>query len=323
MGRDQQWLIPAIAIAMAVALLATILKLVTGYPGQPSGMTSLKAAFAIVVLTAFSRFMRYFFGLWRAGVDRPAARIAADLGPALIGLAPIVAGVAILSTFLYSITFLKSMIPVVIPFWADELFAATDRALFIDPQALALASKPALPAIGLFYGLWHATHLGGILWVLHWKHGNKSRHILSFMLTWSIGMAFAYLFSSKGPLFTGVYDPGVAPESVRMAAEFLWANYQAKGALIGGGISAFPSMHVALAAWLAIVLQDRGWPKLGVAYLIGVFACSIILGWHYTLDGVAGIAIALAADRLAGMWMRRDANQQSTATAAAAGASTA
>jgi hypothetical protein len=309
MGRDQQWLIPAIAIAMATALCAATLKLVSGYPGQPSGMTSLKAAVAIVIVTAFIRFMRFFFAMWREGVASPSQRIIAEIRPAMAGFAPIVAGVAILATFLYSITFLKSMITVVVPFWADGLFAATDRILFIDPQSIASKLQPALPAIGVFYGLWHATHLGGILWVLHWRKGDKARHILSFMLTWSIGMAMAYLFSSMGPLFTGVYDPAIAPESVRMAADFLWRNYQAKGALIGGGISAFPSMHVAIAAWLAIVLADRGWLKVGIAYFFGVFACSVILGWHYAIDGVAGAAIAVVADRIATARLRRPAGR--------------
>ncbi len=303
MGRDQDWLYPAIAIAMAAALSAAALRYLTGYPGQPSGMTSLTAAIAIVTLTAFFRFMRYFFGLWRAGEEHPAVRIRAEFRLALLGFAPIAAGVAILGTFLYSTTFLKSMIPSVIPFWADEAFAATDQAIFVDPQAIAIALKPALGALGLFYGLWHAAHLGGILWVLHWRNGNRARHILSFMLTWSVGMVLAYLFSSMGPIFTGQYDPSVAPESVQRAATFLWANYQADGALLGAGISAFPSMHVAIAAWLALVLKDRGLPWLGIAYLIGVFACSVILGWHYVIDGVAGVAIALLADRLSQAWL--------------------
>ena len=312
MGRDQQWLIPAIAITMATSLCAITLKLVSGYPGQPSGLTSLKAAVAIVIMTAFFRFMRFFFSMWREGVDNPSQRIAAELRPALAGFAPIAGGVAILATFLYSITFLKSMITVVVPFWADGLFAFTDRMLFVDGQSIAVVLQPALPAIGIFYGLWHAAHLGGILWVLHWRQGEKARHILSFMLTWSIGMAFAYIFSSMGPLFTGAYDPAMAPESVRKAAAFLLANYQAKGALIGGGISAFPSMHVAIAAWLAIVLADRGWLKLGIAYFFGVFACSVILGWHYALDGIGGAAIAVMADRLARAWLRRPARRTAT-----------
>jgi membrane-associated phospholipid phosphatase len=79
-------------------------------------------------------------------------------------------------------------------------------------------------------------------------------------------------------------------------------NYQAHGALIGGGISAFPSMHVALAVWFALILRDRNLATLGVAYAFGVFFCSVILGWHYVADGAAGIGIALLADWLIGMW---------------------
>ncbi len=298
-------MLPAIMIATAVALCATILNIAIDYPGRPSGMTSLTAAVTIVVLTALARFLKHLFGLWRAAEEHPLARIRADLGPALVGLFPIVGGVAVLGVFLYSITFLKSMIPAVMPFWADAPFAAMDRAMLVDPQALAVALQPALPALGLFYGLWHAVHIGGILWVLHWRKRDNSRHILSFMLTWSIGMTMAYLFSSAGPIFTGQYDPSVAPASVRKAAEFLWANYQSEGALLGGGISAFPSLHVAIAAWFALVLKDRGLALIGYAYLAGVFACSVILGWHYLADGAAGIAIAIVADRLSRRWLAR------------------
>lgn len=305
MGRDQEWLFPAIAIAIAAILTATAINYWTGYLGHPNGVTSLKAAIAVVTVTAFFRFMRFFLGMWRSGEEHPTARLRRELRPALIAFSPIAAGVAILAIFLYSITFLKSMIPAVIPFWADAAFAATDRALFIDSQAIAIALKPALVPLGLFYGLWHGAHLGGILWVLHWRRGNKARHILSFMLTWSIGMFFAFIFSSMGPLFTGQYDLSLAPESVRKPAAFLLSNYETGGALLGGGISAFPSMHVAIAAWFAMVLADRGWPKLGMLYLIGIFACSIILGWHYAVDGIAGAAIAFVADRLARAWLKR------------------
>jgi hypothetical protein len=323
MERDRDWLLPAVVIAVATMSLAASLKLATHFPGQPSGMASLEATIAIVTIAAFVRFMRHLYILWRTGEDHPISRLKADVRPALQAFAPVAAGIVVVGAFLYSITFLKSMIPAVVPFWADDLFAWLDRAMFVDPQAIAISLNPALKAIGLFYGLWHAVHLGGILWVLHWRNGSKARHILSFMITWSIGMAFAYAFSSAGPLFTGVYDPSVAPDSVRMAADFLWANYQADGALIGGGISAFPSMHVALAAWFALVLKDRGAPLIGIAYLLAIFFCSIVLGWHYAVDGAAGIGIALLGDRLSGLWIRRASIQQGMATAAATGASTA
>ena len=303
MDRDREWLLPAIVITTVTMVLAFALKVATGYPGHPSGMTSLEATIGVVVLAAFFRFLCHLARMWRADVAHPIAELRSDFRPALRSFAPIVAGVVIIVLFLYSITFLKSMITTLVPFWSDDLFAAMDRALFINSEALALALKPVLPAFGLYYGFWHAVHLGSILWVLHWRGGNKARHILSFMLSWTMGMSLAYLFASAGPLFTGAYDPAVAPPTVRLAAEFLWANYQAQGALIGGGISAFPSMHVALAAWFAIVLKDRGHPWIGVAYLLSIYFCSIVLGWHYAVDGAAGIAVTLVADRLAKRWL--------------------
>jgi len=305
MEREEDWIFPAVLIAGATIGCTLVLGMATGFPARPSGNTSLKASLAIIVIAALWRFLRYVFGLWRAKIEHPIISIRAELRPALIGFAPVVVGVAIISVFLYLITYLKSMITTVVPFWADAPLAAIDRAIFVDPAAIAVTLQPTLAALGLFYALWHAAHLGGILWVLHWRGGNKSHHIVSFMLTWAIGMALAFAFSSAGPIFTGLYDLALAPASVRKAAEFLWANYQAKGALLGGGISAFPSLHVAIATWFALVLRDRGYPKIGIAYAIAVFACSVILGWHYVADGVAGGAVALLADRLSTLWARQ------------------
>jgi hypothetical protein len=303
MERDEDWLVPATLIAITAALLAVVIKTLTAFPGHPSGRTTITAAFSILIVTAFVRFLGHLYALWKDGEDHPLARLRADVSPALRGFIPLATGVALICVFLYSISFLKSMISAVVPFWADDALTATDRAIFVDPGRIGAALAPLLPALGLFYGLWHAVHLGGILWVLHWRRGNKSLHVVSFMLTWSIGMTLAYIFSSAGPIFTGHYDLSIAPLSVRKAAEFLWANYKADGALLGGGISAFPSLHVAIAAWFALVLKDRGFPLIGATYLLAIFFCSIILGWHYAADGIAAAGIALLANRLAGRWL--------------------
>lgn len=305
MGRDQKWLWPAILLAMGTAFCALIVRLWSGYPGNPKGQTSLTVALLIITFTALGRFLIYLGKLWQAGIEHPAARLRADLPRAILDFTPIVLGVLTIGLFLFSLSYLKLMITAVVPFWADAMFAASDRAIFVDAQAIALILKPTLPWFGFFYGLWHVVHLGGILWVLHWRRAEKARHIISFMLTWAIGMALAYVFSSAGPIFTGHYDLAIAPESVRKPAAILWANYQAEGALIGGGISAFPSMHVAIAAWFWLALKDRGAPLTGFAYLLGIFVCSIILGWHYVADGIAGVAVAFIADRLSGQWLHR------------------
>jgi membrane-associated phospholipid phosphatase len=184
--------------------------------------------------------------------------------------------------------------------------AAFDAAIGLSGEGLARSLRPLIVELGLFYGLWHLVHLGSVLWILHWPAStDKSRFIIGCILSWAIGMVLAYIFSSAGPIFTGRFDPALAPESVRRVTQFLWANYLQGTAILGGGISAFPSMHVALAVWFALALQSRGLGWLGWCYAFGVFACSVILGWHYSLDGVAGAAVAMAADRIAQAWLRR------------------
>ena len=308
---NEGWLRPAILIALGAIAWALIFAVATGYRGRPSGLTTVKLSLAVVAFASSCRFMRYVYRLWRAGVPNPVTQIRSDFRLGVNDFLPLLIGVVALSAFLSSMTFLKSMIVAVVPFWADAPMAMIDRAFFIDPQQIALSLRPALPAVGVFYGLWHAVHLGGILWVILWRDPGKARFIISFMLTWAIGMAFAYIFSSAGPIFTGRYDPSLAPESVRRMVGFLWANYKESGAQLGGGISAFPSMHVALAAWFALVLRARRVAWLGAAYVIGIFAGSIILGWHYAVDGVAGIAVAIFADWLARIWLARRYNYAS------------
>jgi len=305
MQRDDAWIIPAASITGATIACAIGIRAVTGYPGAPKGWSTLRIAIFVVAIAALCRFLIYLFKLWRAGVPNPIEQISADIRPALADFAPIVTGIAVIGAFMSSISFLKSMIIAVVPFWADDPLARIDQMFWIDPQSLGLALRPHLPAIGFFYGLWHAANLGGILWVLHWRSGRMARLIIAFMLTWAIGMFFAYVFSSAGPLFTGRYDLTIAPESVRRPAEMLWANYTQKGALLGGGISAFPSLHVAIATWFGLVLRERGLAWLGLAYALAVFVCSIVLGWHYAADGIAGAAIALVAFRLAGVLINR------------------
>lgn len=302
------WVQPAILIALGGIAWALIFAAATGYRGRPSGLTTVKLSLAVVAFASACRFFRYIYQLWRAGVPNPIARIRSDFRSGVIDVLPLLIGVVAICAFLSSMTYLKSMIVAVVPFWADAPLSEIDRLLFINPGQIALALHPALPAIGLFYGLWHAVHLGGILWVLLWRDPGKARFIISFMLTWAIGMVFAYIFSSAGPIFTGEYDPSLAPESVRRMVGFLWTNYNESGAQLGGGISAFPSMHVALAAWFALVLRARRATWLGVAYVGGIFAGSIILGWHYSADSVGGIGVALLAHRLSGTWLSRRAS---------------
>jgi hypothetical protein len=60
---------------------------------------------------------------------------------------------------------------------------------------------------------------------------------------------------------------------------------------LGSGISAFPSLHVAIATLNAIYLWRFGgllrWA--GVAFLIAIQLGSVVLAWHYGIDGYASM----------------------------------
>lgn len=299
MLKDEPWIRPALVIGLLALGCALLVRAATGYLGTPKGDTSLKIAAFVVAVSAVGRLLAAVIGMWRNGVDRPIAKLREAAPAAMREQLVILVGVFLVALMLFSTSFLKSMITAVVPFWADGPFAKLDALIGLDGKAMANAMGVMLPVIGLNYGLWHAANLGGILWVIHWRNKARGHFILSYILTWGIGMAAAYAFSSAGPLFTGRYDLATAPDSVRIPAEALWANYQARGALLGGGISAFPSLHVGIATWFALALAHRGWPKLGIAYVASIYFGSVVLGWHYGADGAGGIIVALVAHRVA------------------------
>jgi membrane-associated phospholipid phosphatase len=80
----------------------------------------------------------------------------------------------------------------------------------------------------------------------------------------------------------------------------LWENLQAGTWLPFGGVSAMPSVHVAMATLIAIVAKAQ---NRTAGLLLTIFAGltmlgSVVLGWHYAIDGYLGIAMALAIWRL-------------------------
>lgn len=66
-----------------------------------------------------------------------------------------------------------------------------------------------------------------------------------------------------------------------------------RGGVLLGGVSAMPSLHVAMVAvtsyWLAAV--KRWTMYITVPWVLLVWTSTVVLGWHYILDGAGGIAL--------------------------------
>lgn len=89
---------------------------------------------------------------------------------------------------------------------------------------------------------------------------------------------------------------------------WLWDHYTtlteitlfgAGNLMYGCGLMALPSLHVTVVCLFAIFLWNEGfWLRWGsITFALLIFIGSVISGWHYAIDGYAGLLIALLVTR--------------------------
>ena len=145
--------------------------------------------------------------------------------------------------------------------------------------------------------------------VLPMRNHTRLTFLLAYGLNWIIGgVLLAIILPAAGPVYmeriTG--DPMFAPlmdllyqysHSIEVRAlgiqELLWAGYTNPD-VDPLGISAFPSLHVEMAATCVFLgfaaSRVIGWTL--ALYTAAMLVGSVHLGWHYAIDGIAGIALA-------------------------------
>lgn len=237
----------------------------------------------------------------------------------------------ILPLFFSVFTSMKALIPVFNPYHWDTVFADWDRWLAggLEPwQRLdfLLHWPHAVFALNFLYNVWIFALYGLLLWQ---AFSLSDRHLrlqffLAFLLAWMLlGTIVATALSSAGPCFyaqvIGTPDPyaglmaslrhinEVVPVWAFSTQQMLWGSYASGHLVLGSGISAMPSMHLATALLYALVM----WRKhclLGVLaylYLGALVIGSIILGWHYAVDGLVALAGTTVIWQLAGFLSTR------------------
>jgi hypothetical protein len=242
-------------------------------------------------------------------------------------------------------TVVKASIPSLVSFSWDQSFEQMDRWLHggVAPWELLqpLLGQPVIThAINWAYNFWF--YFLCLIWV--WQafrqsdNGLRLQFFLTLMLGWILlGNVAATWLSSAGPCYygriVGLPDP-YAPLMSYLhrvnethsiwalgAQEMLWANFQMRDVMVGSGISAMPSMHVAIATLFALVCwRVRRW--LGIVmtiYAVVIMVGSVHLGWHYAVDGYLGAAGMLAIWWCVGWCLKRAAErrQDTVATDAA------
>lgn len=231
-------------------------------------------------------------------------------------------------------TTLKLNIPNVVPFYADPMLA--DLGEFLHGQAPWIILHAALP--GWFADL--LKHAYGSIWLLQMlclatlaafcsRSPFHLRYLWALTLTTIIvGTVLAATLSSVGPIFyTDFYGEARFEELVNLLrsnpandqilrlSSYLLKNYHSGSPELGSGISAMPSMHVAIATINALYLTGiNRWAGIaGWMFCILILVGSIYSGWHYSIDGYASIAVVLVVWRATRFIAEpRDAGQTST-----------
>jgi hypothetical protein len=215
-------------------------------------------------------------------------------------------------------------------FHLDAPLVALDKALFFgnDPWRVthALFSEPWMTLLfDRAYHLWFVPmSFGVIICALADRKSYRLRtqYILSYMTIWiGIGSFLAWFLPSAGPCF---YNDYVGPQasfaelarqldavralygpdalSSHMAQAHLRYAYGNPELIVGGGISAMPSVHNGLSALFAVagfsINRKLGWVMS--AYALIIWIASIHLGWHYAADGLVSIMLTIGIWKLMG-----------------------
>jgi hypothetical protein len=210
----------------------------------------------------------------------------------------------------------KNLLGRVTPWTWDARLADADRILHFgtDPWRLLepVFRFPALViALDTLYWMWFlliAVVAGWIFWTP--RRALRTRFLIVWSLMWILlGTFLAHLMPSGGPVFYGRLVGGIDPFSELLAhlarvnaaqplmaaemQELVWRNAQAGGGVHWLAMSAMPSLHVAVPTLFALTFQQvhRRLSAAFWAFTLLILIGSVVLGWHYAIDGYVSIAV--------------------------------
>jgi hypothetical protein len=292
------WAIPAALIVAAEYAIALPIGVRVGFHYSIPFMAYVVIALMVVGLTAAAVIVARLVTYARQGEEHPTRRLVRE-APRFYGFA---VGTLLVAMQISVLTWTKVMLPIASPFWADPFLANVDHAIFgRDPWILAQQLFGwASPVIDRTYVTWAPVKFATFVFVLVMPETTtKARILVTYFITLAAVAVGQFLFSSAGPVFYQQF--GFGPRFSQLPLEpwvettrlYLWHDYLRAGGDIGGGISGMPSLHVAGALWVALAWNsyDRRIGAIGFLYLILILIGSVLLGWHYAVDGIAGILI--------------------------------
>jgi hypothetical protein len=167
--------------------------------------------------------------------------------------------------------------------------------------------------------VWIILYFGTVIVAaFHPGSRERCRYLIAFAMTIAVvGTAMAAALSSVGPIFydrilggqrfddlSYALQQNEASQLLLRISDRLYLAYLSGPQNYLAGISAMPSVHVAISVLNALFLSsiNRWFGVAGWCFAAIIMFGSVYFGWHYALDGYVSIAAAVLIWRQAGRW---------------------
>ena len=191
----------------------------------------------------------------------------------------------------------------------EHFAAAADSWLLGGSGVSAIAGKiiGSHPALGVWADDFYLTFypaIGAVLIFLALRAGRKRaiEFVEALLVQYYLALVIFCFLPIQGPFYSAPLQSAGLERAVQ-AAMLEQANhaFQHTKAIIGFDYYiGFPSLHVGMVMVAWWFLREWRIPKiLSSLYLVLVVPCVLLVGWHYVVDVIGGVAVAAAAIALA------------------------
>jgi membrane-associated phospholipid phosphatase len=215
--------------------------------------------------------------------------------------------VALAGVLLESYLMLRNLLPLVRTDQVDAQLYALDLRLFGFEPAVWLQrfnTRPVIEYFSFFYFSYFTIcviYLVGVVFL-----SPLGRRTAEF----SIGTMLVFCIGQLGYMAVPAYGPVVAlRDSFAMPLDggFFWGCVQRTVDAGGAMKDVFPSLHTAVPLWFTLFARQQAkadprfrWPaRITGFFALNIMASTMVLRWHYAVDVVAGVALAVTAGYLA------------------------
>lgn len=222
---------------------------------------------------------------------------------------------------LYTYGYPKLLLPFIASGNYDGILWKIDRAIFfgLSPNVFFLnlfSASTLLRTIDWSYAnVFFATMAVAFPIVVSLPHSRiRVAYVTGYLLLWMIGIWGYYLLPALGPCYAfpevwqelrdhlpaSRYWQRALLQNYRLVLEAKETGAFPSGINIAYGIAAFPSLHVAVQFYVALWMRHiyRPFALLWDLFTALIFIGSIVTGWHYMVDSLAGLLLGWICYRL-------------------------